>query len=245
MSVTEDKSLEVPLKARTSDLPVRAASAVVMLAVAGGAFVLGGAWLRGFVALVAITAFVECVGLILKATGNRSWQIAGIAAASVYMATAAASLSALPRSLVLVTVLTVVLIDTGAYFSGRAIGGPKIAPRISPSKTWAGLGGAMVMAGAWLALVVSLFGYLLSGLDGTGRDLAHAVSGKAVLLALVIGALLAVAAQAGDFFESWLKRKAGVKDSSRLIPGHGGVFDRVDGLLPVAIIVGAIWQWAR
>jgi phosphatidate cytidylyltransferase len=65
------------------------------------------------------------------------------------------------------------------------------------------------------------------------------------LLALAIGAVLAVSAQAGDFFESWLKRKAGGKDSSRLIPGHGGVFDRIDGLLPVAIIVGAIWQWAR
>jgi phosphatidate cytidylyltransferase len=60
-------------------------------------------------------------------------------------------------------------------------------------------------------------------------------------VAALAGAGLAVAAQAGDFYESWLKRKAGVKDSSRLIPGHGGVFDRVDGLLPVAIIVGTAW----
>lgn len=230
---------------RKSDLGTRAASAVVMLAVAAAAFGLGGAWLDGFIALVAVAAFVECVGLILKATGDRSWQIAGIAAASVYMATAAASLSTLPRALILVTVVTVILIDTGAYFSGRSIGGPKIAPRISPSKTWAGLGGGIVAAGLWLAVVVTFFGYLLSGLDGAGRSLAQAVSGKAMLLALAIGAVLAVAAQAGDFFESWLKRKAGVKDSSRLIPGHGGVFDRVDGLLPVAIIVGALWQWAR
>jgi phosphatidate cytidylyltransferase len=144
-----------------------------------------------------------------------------------------------------VTVITVILIDTGAYFSGRTIGGPKIAPRISPSKTWAGLGGGIVAAGLWLVVVVTFFGYLLSGLDGAGRSLTQAVSAKALLLALGIGAVLAVAAQAGDFYESWLKRKAGAKDSSRLIPGHGGVFDRVDGLLPVAIIAGALWQWAR
>jgi phosphatidate cytidylyltransferase len=230
---------------RKSDLGTRAASAVVMLMVAAAAFVLGGTWLDGFIALVAVAALVECVLLILKATGDRSWQIAGIAAASVYMATAAASLSILPRALILVTVVTVILIDTGAYFSGRSIGGPKIAPRISPSKTWAGLGGGIVAAGLWLVVVVTFFGYLLSGLDGAGRSLTQAVSAKALLLALGIGAVLAAAAQAGDFFESWLKRKAGAKDSSRLIPGHGGVFDRVDGLLPVAIIAGALWQWAR
>jgi phosphatidate cytidylyltransferase len=243
--MADDNSVEVPLKAKTSDLPVRVISAIVMLALAGTAFVLGGAWLDGFIAVVAIAAFVECVALVLKATTRRAYQLAGIVAASVYMATAAASLSTLPRPLILVTVITVILIDTGAYFSGRTIGGPKIAPRISPSKTWAGLGGAMVAAGIWLALVTVFFGYLLSGLDGAGRTLSGAVSARAVLLALAIGAVLAVSAQAGDFFESWLKRKAGVKDSSRLIPGHGGVFDRIDGLLPVAIIVGAIWQWAR
>jgi phosphatidate cytidylyltransferase len=60
-------------------------------------------------------------------------------------------------------------------------------------------------------------------------------------VALTVGALLALAAQAGDFLESWLKRRAGVKDSSRLIPGHGGVFDRIDGFVPVAILVGCAW----
>ena len=58
--------------------------------------------------------------------------------------------------------------------------------------------------------------------------------------AALVGALLAVVAQAGDFFQSWLKRKAGVKDSSRLIPGHGGVFDRIDGMLAVALVVGVL-----
>lgn len=66
--------------------------------------------------------------------------------------------------------------------------------------------------------------------------------GKMGLIALLIGAFLAVVAQSGDFFESWLKRRAGMKDSSNLIPGHGGVLDRVDGLLPVAIVAGLLWQ---
>lgn len=104
--------------------------------------------------------------------------------------------------------------DIGAFFAGRAIGGPKIAPAISPSKTWAGLFGGMAMATLlavgfhrWLALPVPL---------------------------VWATPLLAVAAQAGDFFESWMKRRAGVKDSGTLLPGHGGVLDRLDGVATAA-----------
>lgn len=107
--------------------------------------------------------------------------------------------------------------DIGAYFSGRAIGGPKIAPLISPNKTWAGLFGGM--AGA-LAL-----GWAL-----------HIWAGLPIELALA-GPMLAICAQAGDFFESWMKRRAGVKDSGSILPGHGGALDRLDGALssiPVA-----------
>ena len=82
---------------------------------------------------------------------------------------------------------------------------------------------------------------MISAIGPTGPSLGEALRITNVGLAALAGAGLAVAAQAGDFYESWLKRKAGVKDSSRLIPGHGGVFDRVDGLLPVAIIVGTAW----
>src|SRR3546814_12943026 len=117
---------------------------------------------------------------------------------------------------------------TGAYFSGRAIGGPKIAPAISPSKTWAGLAGGMLFAGLVAA------GFFIS-------NAGEAAYSPMLAIAFLIGALLAIVAQAGDFLESWMKRKAGMKDSSSFIPGHGGVFDRVDGLLPVAAIPAILW----
>ncbi|MEZ5708473.1 MAG: phosphatidate cytidylyltransferase [Blastomonas sp.] len=110
--------------------------------------------------------------------------------------------------------------DIGAYFAGRAIGGPKLAPAISPSKTWAGLGG-----GVFAALLLGLLFYQNFGLP--------------LVLALASG-LLAVLAQTGDLLESHLKRQAGVKDSGNLIPGHGGVLDRVDGLVPVAPVAALV-----
>ncbi|URW76595.1 phosphatidate cytidylyltransferase [Sphingomonas donggukensis] len=110
--------------------------------------------------------------------------------------------------------------DTGAYFSGRLIGGPKIAPSISPKKTWAGLIGG--------AIAATLLAFALH---------AHAGLPFGFVMATPV---LAVVAQAGDFYESWLKRRAGVKDSSNLLPGHGGVLDRLDGLVPVAIVAAAM-----
>lgn len=110
--------------------------------------------------------------------------------------------------------------DTAAFFAGRGIGGPKLAPRLSPSKTWAGLIGGMIGAVALSALVVA--------------------STSLPPLLIAFSALLAILSQAGDLFESWLKRKAGVKDSGRLLPGHGGALDRLDGFAPVATIVGGV-----
>src|SRR5690606_8072637 len=109
--------------------------------------------------------------------------------------------------------------DSFAYFTGRAIGGPKLIPRLSPKKTWAGLLGGM--AGAALA--------------GAAVSLWLGMGSAPLLAALSAG--LAVLSQAGDFAESALKRRAGVKDSGKLIPGHGGILDRVDGL--VAVTLGA------
>ncbi|HEU0071625.1 MAG TPA: phosphatidate cytidylyltransferase [Alphaproteobacteria bacterium] len=105
--------------------------------------------------------------------------------------------------------------DTGAMAAGKSIGGPKLAPVISPNKTWAGLLGGMAAA----ALVGLVFALIL-----------HAPVG----LAMALSAGLAVVAQAGDLAESMVKRHFGVKDSGAIIPGHGGIFDRVDGLLAAA-----------
>lgn len=207
---------------KNSDLGVRTASAAVMLAVAGAALWLGGSVWTVFVALLAAGVLHEWRGLVrgfaLSPLASGLWIIGGI----VYVGFAAAMLLFLRSEFIglqatAVTLLAVVATDIGAYFAGRTIGGPKIAPSISPSKTWAGLAGGA--AGAALVL----------GLSRGNAMLAEAIGG---------GALLAVVAQAGDFFESWMKRRAGVKDSGHLIPGHGGLFDRVDGLMAVLVVGG-------
>jgi phosphatidate cytidylyltransferase len=122
--------------------------------------------------------------------------------------------------------------DIGAYAVGRMAGGAKLAPRISPGKTWSGLVGGM----AWAAVASSALGYAF----GLGHTFTLAA----------IGAGLAVVGQIGDLLESAVKRLAGVKDSGTLIPGHGGLLDRVDGLLAVLVavalvrlIVGGGWPW--
>lgn len=114
--------------------------------------------------------------------------------------------------------------DIGAYFAGRSIGGPKLAPKISPNKTWAGLVGGIVAA--------TLFSAALryAGLPG---------------LFVVATPLLAILSQAGDLYESHLKRRAGVKDSGNVLPGHGGVMDRLDGLVPVAIVAALMIEAAK
>jgi phosphatidate cytidylyltransferase len=228
-----------------SDLPVRVASALVMLLVAGLAFWRGGLVKDAFIALVAFAAFAEYVGLAAKIAPNPAKMMAAVLTGAFYIGWAGIALVVMPVPLLLTVVGLVICTDTGAYFTGRAIGGPKIAPAISPSKTWSGLAGGMAAAGIWAALVILTAGYLISAIGPEGPSIGEAFRTTNVGMAALAGAGLAVVAQAGDFYESWLKRKAGVKDSSRLIPGHGGVFDRVDGLLPVAIIAGTAWAWSQ
>jgi len=110
--------------------------------------------------------------------------------------------------------------DIGAFFAGRTIGGPKLAPKISPAKTWSGLIGGIALA--WL-----LAGALWNA-EGLPRHLMLATP------------LLAILAQGGDLFESAIKRRAGVKDSGTILPGHGGVLDRLDGLVPVAPVAALL-----
>lgn len=134
----------------------------------------------------------------------------------------------------LVSVLAIVWVaDIGAYFSGKAFGRRKLAPSISPGKSWEGA------IGGWLlVLLVAAATVPYAPLRDTFAPLVQARFGWAGFVLLMT--LLVAASIVGDLFESMLKRRAGVKDSSRLIPGHGGVFDRIDGLLPVAIAVGVL-----
>ena len=115
--------------------------------------------------------------------------------------------------------------DIGGYFAGRSIGGPKLWPRVSPKKTWAGA------VGSFVGSLVVAAGFAVFDLG-------------AVAPLLVLGALLSVVSQFGDLFESAVKRRFGVKDSSHLIPGHGGLMDRLDGFV-AAVAVAAIFGFLR
>lgn len=117
------------------------------------------------------------------------------------------------RLMVAWLVFAVWFTDTGAYAAGKTIGGPKLAPRISPNKTWAGLAGGILAAFAWSALALGWY------------------DGRALLPVAVAAVATAVLAQTGDLSVSVFKRRYGVKDTSALVPGHGGVLDRLDGML--------------
>ncbi len=212
--------------AKKSDLGVRVTSAVVMIAVAGTALWLGG-WLWAvLVALVALGVLWEWASLVRAFEARMPFRLLWLAGGLIYVGIAATLLAVLGSNFMgmLIAGLIVALVigvDIGAYFAGRAIGGPKIAPTISPSKTWAGLLGGMLVA-TLLLWILTQYVYNLKPLS------------------IALGPIVAIVAQTGDFFESWMKRRAGVKDSGKLIPGHGGLFDRVDGLLAVCFVLGAI-----
>lgn len=141
------------------------------------------------------------------------WMAAGM----VYIGFPVAALVWISNDLGFATVLWLILVviasDVGGYFVGRKLGGAKLWPAISPNKTWSGTAGGWVLA----AIVGLVFGLVI---DGFG-----------VADAILLSIILAAFAQAGDLLESWIKRRQGVKDSSNLIPGHGGLLDRFDGLL--------------
>lgn len=198
-------------KTRFGELGVRAVSGLVLAVV-----VLAILWAGGF--LFSILILLASLLMLrewdaLTELESSIWGFAGL----FYVAIPCASLLWLRQldfSLVLYVLFAIWATDIGAYFAGRIIGGAKLAPSISPSKTWAGLGGGMTAAG------------IVGGI-------CHLFSPYPLTLwgAIFFAMVLAVVAQGGDLFESWLKRRAGVKDSGTLIPGHGGILDRVDGLI--------------
>ena len=202
-----------------SELLSRSVVGVLLAGLALAAAVIGGYLFAALIALAACVMFYEWRRIV--AGWGFGWQAAGFVYA---LLPALALLWIRDRSSVGIELLLWVFIvtwsvDIGAYFAGRSIGGPKLAPAISPNKTWAGLIGGMIAA--------ALFGGLWASL----LDL------PAILLWLA--APFALGAQIGDLFESWLKRRAGVKDSGSWLPGHGGALDRLDGLVVVAVLTAA------
>ena len=246
------------------DLPLRLISSLLLIAVA-----LIGAWLGGWPAAIMIAAasvivHVEWVGLsepgawpaialipapaigILVfaggfpamgvgiaaaamagaiAMGGAAWRPLGVAYASIFGFALLILRSSAEYGFVALVVLFAVVwaTDSGGFFAGRLIGGPRLWPSVSPNKTWAGAAGGLA-AGV------------------TAAAASAAVLGVAVSLPLVaVLALLSITAQLGDLFESKLKRRFGAKDSGRLVPGHGGFMDRVDGLVfaaATAVVIG-------
>ena len=257
---------------RWADLRVRIVSAAILAPVA-----LGCAWMGGAAWLVLVCAAGGAVAAEWVALcGGRAWTVSGMvvpgaviaaclstARADLVTAAAALALGAVVslratvgagvlyaglagmallwlrddpvagQANVMFLIVAVVSSDIGAYACGRIVGGPRLAPVISPGKTWSGAIGGLAVA----------------AVAGAG---AAALLGSPSPAAAGIALLLAAVAQAGDLFESWVKRRSGVKDSGWLIPGHGGVMDRLDGFLAagpaaavIAVCVGRgmlLWQ---
>lgn len=197
---------------KTSELKARIASGIVMAAIALGAAWVGGAVFFLFWLIAAAAILVEWWKLTGASVG---WKFIGLLYAGV--ALAAPVILRMDAEMGLAAVLWLFAIvwgsDVMAYFCGRLIGGPKLWPSVSPKKTWAGFIGGTAFAVAAATGVAHLFG------------------APALLPVAVVGGVAAIVSQGGDLFESSLKRRFGVKDSGALIPGHGGVMDRLDGFV--------------
>jgi phosphatidate cytidylyltransferase len=227
------------LVARAADWRIVAPSAAVLCAVAvllqqkaplaaGAAIAIGASIAAGATAMLRNR---ESAGISPSGISPSGFSPAWIACGVVYASIIPMGLIPLrsdpdigPAALFFVFA-TVWATDIFAYLIGNMLRGPLLWPRLSPKKTWAGAIGG------------------LAGGIAAGAAVAYASAGTQPLIAGFLAMILSIAAQAGDLFESWVKRRFGAKDSSRLIPGHGGVMDRVDGLLVAglaAFLIGAL-----
>jgi phosphatidate cytidylyltransferase len=263
--VSAEKAAPATAGPAARNLIVRVASAVVLVPLAIAAAYAGGWYWTALVTLCAIGLFVEwlmvtgaadnapllvtgaavlaivapflalrnvdialsvlalgAVAVAFRSSAPRSWAIGGfLYAAAAQVSSVVIRLDRSEGFIALVFILLMVwCTDIGGYFAGRTVGGPKLWPRVSPNKTWAGAVGGFV-----LSLIVAA-GFAANGFGKMGP-------------LLLTAAALSVASQLGDLFESAIKRRFGVKDSSHIIPGHGGLMDRLDGYV-AAVVLAAI-----
>ncbi|WP_404404186.1 phosphatidate cytidylyltransferase [Pelagibacterium halotolerans] len=194
-----------------------------LLALAALAHPMNGAWTAAIIIAVAVAA-----GAVIAAP-NRGWRIAGIAyfglVTMAFLAIRGSSGAGIWAGLFLVSVTW--LTDSGAYFVGRIVGGTKLSPDVSPSKTWSGAAGGLVSG--------TIGGLIVWFIAGWALD-----APSPFIIGLLIAVIVSIAGQAGDLAESAIKRRFAVKDSGDIIPGHGGLMDRIDSLTMAALILWCI-----
>jgi phosphatidate cytidylyltransferase len=207
---------ETGAAAPTSNLALRVASAVVLAPLAIAAAYRGGWPFALFWAAAALAVLWEWTKLVR----GPLWIIAGVGYAGIMFAAPVLLRSDAELGLIAILLLFVIVwaTDILGYFAGRTFGGPKLCPAISPKKTWSG-----AIAGTFGSTAIAV---------GAAWALGRFHDGTFIAVAL----LLSVVAQCGDLLESWVKRRFGAKDASHLIPGHGGVMDRLDGFWAAALL---------
>ncbi len=227
------------------DFGARLGSAVILLVIAGVAIGFGGLGFAGFLAVMSAVMVWEVLAM-WRAGAGASGSGAGnsniVAFLLVIASITAICASALALSfirelslpLLVFLILCVLGSDIGGYFIGRLVGGPRLWVRISPNKTWSGT------IGGWALAIILGGGFMMVGLGSLGGGIGGGIGGGggfALGTVITTAFLLALSAQAGDLTQSAMKRYFGVKDSSNLLPGHGGLFDRFDGMIAASLVL--------
>ena len=209
--------------------PVRLASGLILAPAALVVAWIGGVIFVAFWAAAAVIVAWEWINLVARARDRWPWYVAGGVYAAVTLIAPATLRGLRPDqaygfSAIVFLFAIVWITDIMGYAVGRAIGGRKLWPAVSPNKTWSGAIGAVV-------------GALVAGLAVAAWD------GMALAPIAILAMILSMVAQGGDLFESAIKRKFGAKDTSDLIPGHGGLMDRLDGFIAAALAAALIGAW--